>query len=283
MATAAEASLARVVDDHLAWLVHWHHLAFFVTSARAETAHALVPPASFAAWFKGPAQELPQEQPIIDRLAILHDQLHTLARLTLLKAPEGQPLSESDYRAVMAKYQGFMNGVRQLEKAFAVAASGLDLLTGLRSRVGLADDILREQVRMKRGGKPFCLALIDLDHFKQVNDTYGHDGGDTVLAGAANIITRTIRAYDDAYRLGGEEFLVVFKENTLDEAKLATERLRAALQATPLPVPGRPPVFITASFGLIMANASADIDDLLKETDKALYKAKEDGRNCVRF
>ncbi|NDG04164.1 MAG: GGDEF domain-containing protein [Alphaproteobacteria bacterium] len=103
------------------------------------------------------------------------------------------------------------------------------------------------------------------------------------MAGAANIITRTIRAYDDAYRLGGEEFLVVFKENTLDEAKLATERLRAALQATPLPVPGRPPVFITASFGLIMANASADIDDLLKETDKALYKAKEDGRNCVRF
>jgi len=235
----------------------------------------------FISWYQQAAILLPQDQPVLDRLAIVHDQMHTMARLVLMKIPDGQALSAEDYESVIGKFQGFMAGIRRLERAFAVAASGLDTLTGLRSRVGMADDVSREIDRFQRTGKPFCLAIVDIDHFKNVNDTYGHDVGDQVLAATADVISRQIRSFDDAYRLGGEEFLICLKETTLTDAERVIERLREALAGWPIPLAGHEPLRITASFGLAPARDNRTLDELIHTADQALYQAKHDGRNRV--
>lgn len=277
-------ALASVVDEHLDWLCAWHRLAFLSGSLRAEAVLQLPPPASFINWYRQAAERLPQEQPVLDRLAVLHDQFHTMARLVLMKTPDGQSVVPEDYEAVIGKFQGFMAGIRRLERAFAVAASGLDVLTGLRSRVGLAEDIGREIDRFRRNGKPFCLAIADIDHFKRVNDTHGHAAGDLVLAATADVISRHIRSFDDAYRLGGEEFLICLKETTLEDARKVIERLRVALAGWPIQLSeGQETLRITASFGLAPVRDTAMLDELLQAADRALYRAKAQGRNRVEI
>ncbi len=282
--TPSGTALASVVDEHLDWLCAWHRLAFLSGRQRAEAVLQLSPPSSFITWYQQAAERLPQEQPVLDRLAVLHDQFHTMARLVLMKTPDGQTLAPEDYEAVIGKFQGFMAGIRRLERAFTVAASGLDLLTGLRSRVGMAEEIAREIDRFQRNGKPFCLAIADIDHFKRVNDTYGHAIGDQVLAATANVIGRHIRSFDDAYRLGGEEFLICLKETTLEDARKVIERLRAALAGWPIQLgSGQEPLRVTASFGLAPVRGATALDVLLQAADSALYRAKAQGRNRVEI
>ncbi len=279
--TQSGAALGRVVDEHLDWFATWHRLAFIATVGRAHAVPQLLPPPSFVAWYQQAAEQLPQDQPVLDRLAVLHDQMHMLARLVLMKTPEGQSLAAEDYDAVVGKFQGFIGGVRRLERAFAIAASGLDTLTGLRSRVGMADDMAREIDRFNRTGKPFCLAIADIDHFKKVNDTYGHEVGDQVLAATADVISRHIRSFDDAYRLGGEEFMICLKETALEDATKVLERLRAALAQWSIPLQGHEPLRVTASFGIVTITPEATLSDLLRTADQALYQAKHGGRNRV--
>jgi len=274
-------SLSQTVDDHIGWLAGWHRLAFLDLAARAEAAKKLAPPESFAIWYKSALASLPQDQPSIDRMAVLHDQLHTLAKLVLMKTPEGKPVDRKDYESVIAKYDELMQGLRRLERAFAVAASGLDLLTGLRSRVGLKEDLAREHSRFLRAGKPFCIAIMDIDHFKAINDTHGHDAGDHVLAAVADHVSRSLRPFDDAYRMGGEEFLLCLKDADLATGLKVLERLRASLEALPITLSNSKSINITASFGLTSSAPDMTAEAMLHRADQALYRAKNQGRNMI--
>lgn len=280
-------SLAQIVDEHLAWIAAWHNAAFFVQDRgpeqRQNLAEAVRPPAAFHRWFEQTGDQLVAQQPVIDRLAITHDQLHTLARMVVLKNAPGQGISQDDYALVMARFDEFMSGLRRLERAFAVAASGLDPLTGLRSRVGLHAELEREQSRLDRGGKSFCVALCDIDHFKSVNDQHGHGAGDRVLAAVADVISRQLRSFDDAFRAGGEEFLLCFKETDLAEGYGVLERIRSALAATHIPLPEGGPVTVTASFGLAEARRGQPAEGLIENADRALYAAKRKGRNRIEI
>src|ERR1700722_5989062 len=104
-------SLSQTVDDHIAWLIGWHRLAFLDVEHRAGQAKKFASPQSFSEWYKTALNRLPQDQPAVDRLAILHDQLHTLARLVLMKTPYGAIVGSKDYESVIAKYDGFMHYV----------------------------------------------------------------------------------------------------------------------------------------------------------------------------
>lgn len=200
---------------------------------------------------------------MLDRLAVLHDQFHTMARLVLMKTPDGQTLAPEDYEAVIGKFQGLLRPVSRLERAFSVAASGLDLLTGLRSRVGMAEEIAREIDRFQRNGKPFCLSYCRQDHFKRVNDTYGHAIGDQVLAATANVIGRHIRSFDDAIAGRWNRSSICLKETTLEDARKVIER-RAALAGWPIELgPGQEPLRVTASFGLAPVRGATALDVLL--------------------
>jgi diguanylate cyclase (GGDEF)-like protein len=274
-------SLAQTVDDHIAWLIEWHRLAFLDLACRASQAKKFASPPSFAEWYKTALNMLPQDQPAIDRIAVLHDQLHQLTRLVLLKTPDGVPVDSKDHESVIAKFEELMQGLRRLERAFSVAASGIDLLTGLRSRVGLKEDLEREYNRFLRTAKPFCIAMMDIDYFKSINDKYGHDAGDKVLAAVADHVSRSIRSFDDAYRLGGEEFLIAMKETDLGAGLKVVERLRAGLEQLPIQLGSGLPIGVTASFGLAMATDDVPVDELLRRVDQGLYRAKNKGRNAI--
>ncbi len=141
--------------------------------------------------------------------------------------------------------------------------------------------ITRALARFARTQQPFCLALADIDHFKCVNDRYGHDAGDGVLAATAAHISRSIRAMDEAFGMGGEEFLVGLKNTTLGYAVPIIERLRRDLEQAAMGLPDGRTLRITASFGLAEAAPGLGVDRLIKHADAALYEAKQTGRNRV--
>lgn len=275
--------LAQAVDEHSDWLIAWNRLAFLDQRPRSLQVVDLPQPASFAAWREQAVSTLPQDQPAIEKLVAVHDQLHTLSRLVLMKTPDQQAVASDDYESVVGKYQELIHGLRRLEQAFALVASRMDPLTGLRTRVGLQDDLQRELGRSVRNGKSFCLAIVDIDHFKKVNDTYGHDAGDRVLMAVANHISRGLRVFDDAYRLGGEEFLLCLKDSDKIGGLTVLERLRLGLARKPVPLENGKMVPVTASFGMIISTPDAKIDEMMVRADQALYRAKNEGRNCIKL
>ncbi|HVY12326.1 MAG TPA: diguanylate cyclase [Alphaproteobacteria bacterium] len=273
--------LGKVVDDHIAWLSQWHQAAFYSGEERAQRANELKIPPSFLQWHERAHHAMAGQAPVLERLSQLHDQLHTSAKLVLLKSPPDEALPIEDYEKVLGRFDEFVTAVRRLERAFSEAAAGLDPLTGLRTRTGLQEDFNREMNRFKNAGTPFVAALCDIDHFKAVNDGYGHETGDKVLVAVANALLRHIRTYDDAYRLGGEEFLLILKGLDASSAEPVLERLRAALSRTELKAPDGTPLHVTASFGFTMVKEGKSLDQHLAEADQALYRAKREGRNRV--
>ncbi len=155
-----------------------------------------------------------------------------------------------------------------------------DALTSVGNRLRLAEDLDALCGRVVRYGHAYCVALLDVDHFKAFNDGAGHLAGDDVLRTVAGALAQTIRRGDALYRYGGEEFLVLLPEQRLDGAALAGERLRAAVEALGLEHPDGGTV--TASVGVAgLGGATCSPDALFELADRALYRAKEGGRNRV--
>jgi diguanylate cyclase (GGDEF)-like protein len=152
-----------------------------------------------------------------------------------------------------------------------------DPLTGLSNRRGGERHIANEISRAKRERRPLSCVLIDLDRFKQVNDTFGHQAGDQLLRDVSNLLRRTMRAYDILVRWGGEEFLLVLPGVDSDAARMLAERMRIVVEA--LDTHGIGPV--TLSAGVAGFESDYDFAATLKTADRRLYQAKASGRNCV--
>ena len=167
-----------------------------------------------------------------------------------------------------------------LEKS--IEAAVVDSLTGLHNRRYLENalgGLLRTAVGRNR---PLCVMLLDLDHFKSVNDTYGHDVGDEVLRTFAHRLRDVVRAGDLVCRLGGEEFIVVLPETRLDVAERVAERIRSTVGQTPFSVmTGTRQIEVTVSIGLADRGRDGEPAALMKRADQALYGAKHGGRNRV--
>lgn len=285
--------LGAVLDTHLRWFGFWHRCVFFYGGwGDGEVAEAA--PASFAAWCAAASRDDLAQQPAVARLAELHERMHRQAKLMQLKGAAGHPPAPLEYEQVARLFEEFTGLLRRMERAFGAAASGLDPLTGLRSRHGMVQTVSAEIERLVMGGPSFCLALCDLDHFKRVNETLGHGAGDQALAGAAGILSRSLGDWDEVFRMGGEEFLILMRGCPLDEAGKRTERLRQTLATEPSMLGDGRTVSLTASFGLVEARsgtgrAYADgqkaeaftADELLNRAGRALKHAKQTGRDRV--
>jgi diguanylate cyclase (GGDEF)-like protein len=157
--------------------------------------------------------------------------------------------------------------------------SHTDSLTGIWNRSAIVEMLRREVGHARRSGKSVAVALADLDHFKQINDRYGHSAGDEVLVEAARRLTARIRSYDAVGRYGGEEFLIVLPESEEESALEIADRVRRTFEETPFQVDGQS-VRATISIGVATAR-NADPEQLVDLADEALYRAKNHGRNRV--
>jgi two-component system cell cycle response regulator len=165
----------------------------------------------------------------------------------------------------------------------AIELAVVDALTGLSNRRFLETHLAQSLDRAAHMGRPLSLMILDIDHFKSVNDTHGHDAGDEVLKVFARRIKRVLRASDLVCRLGGEEFVVVMPDTPLAVAERVAERVRAAVEREPFPLDpsGLRTIAVTTSVGLAERGADANSDALLRRADKALYASKMAGRNRV--
>lgn len=162
-----------------------------------------------------------------------------------------------------------------------MALASTDMLTGAVSRRAFFERAEQELSAARRNGRPVSILVADLDHFKKVNDTYGHKGGDAALKAFAAVCAEVLRPHDTLGRIGGEEFSILLPETTLVEALSIGERLRAAVENHPIPV-GNTVIRITTSLGVAEVDACAQsIEPALSAGDRALYRAKEKGRNQV--
>jgi len=158
-----------------------------------------------------------------------------------------------------------------------------DPLTGLPNRRQLTEDIASQISILSESGQRAGVAMIDVDHFKRLNDDFGHRVGDVSLQKIASVMRNALREGDMVYRYGGEEFVAIFKGASGPEALVAAERLRLAVETTPLTGDQLEPVGpVTISIGIaLLPDHGGDIDALIEMADKAMYRAKECGRNRV--
>ncbi len=155
-----------------------------------------------------------------------------------------------------------------------------DALTGLQNRQSANEHLRQEFLRLKRSGSSYAVFFMDIDHFKKVNDTYGHETGDQVLQQLGNLLTTSLRQTDFVARFGGEEFLAILPDTGTDEALTIAEKIRSTVLNHTMPVVQK----ITISIGVTVALVEdKNEDEAVHRADSALYKAKAEGRNTVRF
>jgi diguanylate cyclase (GGDEF)-like protein len=164
----------------------------------------------------------------------------------------------------------------------ALRSAHTDPLTGTYNRAALDSTLKRELDLARRNGTPFSVILLDVDHFKQINDTHGHAAGDNVLRELARCLMRTVRGTDMIYRYGGEEFVVLLNNTGINGALLLAERIRRNVAALDCLCEGAC-LHITVSAGVGTLDADDSETSLIEHADRALYEAKGSGRNCVRY
>ncbi len=165
------------------------------------------------------------------------------------------------------------------QKLLQIQAS-TDALTGIANRAAVSERLAAELSRAKREDRPVCVAMLDIDHFKQVNDRYGHAAGDAVLKAVTGVISRSLRAYDMVGRLGGEEFLIVAPGADKIGADGLCERIRRDVEAQRTSFDGTV-INVTASIGFAVSKGDVDVENLIHLADEAMYRAKTAGRNRV--
>lgn len=176
--------------------------------------------------------------------------------------------------------EALVNSIK-LQREYEHVAS-TDGLTGLHNRRWLDDSFRRQMNRCERNGQPCSIIMLDIDHFKQMNDRFGHLAGDRVLCTVAQVLLNMLRPTDLVARYGGEEFALCLPETPLKGAWNIADRLRKAIANTPTPFEeGKLLPAANVSLGIAAMQPNQSLDSLLSAADAALYRAKANGRNCI--
>ena len=222
--------------------------------------------------------------PALDGLAVPLLGQERLIGLLIVGRKEGSrayPAEELDLLNLLAHHVAIV-----FENARLFASATYEGLTGLLRREAILEQLDRELERALRYGRPLTVAMADLDHFKAINDRHGHLAGDSLLRRMAQVIAGGLRGTDWIGRYGGEEFLLVLPETGMEGAAAVAEKIRHAVQGTPVPLDDGTPARATVSIGLASLDAAAGQGkvhgrDLIAAADRSLYEAKHAGRNRV--
>jgi two-component system, cell cycle response regulator len=215
--------------------------------------------------------------PLVSRVSFGANKVGILA---MSAGPRGASRDDETFlRMVASELGGSLRMLSLVEDARRLAAT--DALTGLLNRRAFVDAMVRERSRADRHLFQMSLLLLDVDHFKRVNDTRGHAAGDAVLRGVANVLTRMARKSDLVARWGGEEFVIALTQTGEAGARVAAERVRRAIADAVHILDDGEKLSVTASVGLASAQPLWTVDDLVTRADEAMYAAKSRGRNRV--
>ena len=188
----------------------------------------------------------------------------------------------SERKAAQEKQEQLIQELLDLKKKLEISVR-TDPLTDLPNRRGLAEKLEYEKIRFDRSKNPFTVVIGDIDHFKSINDSFGHDAGDHILKNIARMLRDNSRKQDIVSRWGGEEFIILLPETDLGNGAILAEKLRDKIESEVFVYEGKK-IPVTLSFGLSVYNKKdLKMDDVIKQADECLYEAKNSGRNKVVF
>jgi diguanylate cyclase len=261
---------------HVDWLQRWYRAVVNGTEL-PQTANDKCP---FHHWHRQSAELFGGFEGFRE-LAELHDEVHARAGEISARVIAGQSVTTSDYEALMHQLIVFGTAAQGVEREAWKVLATVDPLTGLANRQSMRSQLMRERDRTIRQQLPCCLGLVDIDHFKKVNDTFGHAQGDKVLRAVSGLLQSAVRPYDEVYRYGGEEFLLCLPGTDLDGGVLVAERIRKGIAALTITADDGRPIPVTATIGLSAIHPDHSVEDTIEQADKALYDGKRNGRNRV--
>lgn len=234
-------------------------------------------------WLEHESNEFIRGQPEYAKATAYHRKVHELAR-ELCEAVR------DDAEIALEDYEKFAEAVAHLDRSLEALVNELwdllrftDPLTGIATRFAMLPRLKQERERIQRTGGVCSVCMVDLDRFKAINDTHGHEAGDRVLEAVSDYLVRNLRRYDQVCRYGGEEFVLMLPDTSPESAYPVVDRLRRGLAETPIAATEDEVIHMTASFGIAPLAADQDVAESIGHADAAMYQAKRAGRDKVRL
>lgn len=276
-------TLERADQNHQLWLRRLH--SGLITGRPAFADDILDPIAhqrcKFGLWYYHEAAGVIREHPHFTAIEALHRRMHDQGRLLAGKAQEGRAIREDEYAHFMDLQKGLCERLVGLREELQVLRYSFDALTGTLNRQACELLLNQEFARVSREQETCCLSLVDIDHFKSINDTYGHMVGDHVIKTLSGLLREQLRPYDTICRYGGEEFLISLPNTDLAQAEEILERLRREIAGREIGFEAGD-IRVTVSCGLARLDTRVPLAETVRRADEALYAAKAAGRNCIR-
>jgi diguanylate cyclase (GGDEF)-like protein len=239
---------------------------------------------NFGKWFYSIENEIPSTHHRFTSIEKTHKVMHQLAAKLLLESQEHDQVSVLDYDNFSKAIEDMRIELNNLKHEFETLLYEHDSLTGATTRLGILPT-LKEQLELIQRGvqSDCCIAMMDLDNFKMINDSFGHPAGDHVLSSVIQYVIEQLRPYDKVFRYGGEEFIILMQQTDLTAGYTLIERLRKGIQSLSIKVEGNNLIQVTASFGVVKLDPNLSVENSIELADKAMYKAKASGRNIVNI
>ncbi|MBU0593888.1 MAG: diguanylate cyclase [Gammaproteobacteria bacterium] len=215
----------------------------------------------------------------VQHIDAVHKAMHDTIRAICADVMTGRPGQSADLEVFERSQSELLTQLARLKTLTLSNAVRHDPLTGLPLRYGIESDFSLCQKDARRNRTLLYVAMIDVDHFKLINDNHGHPEGDMVLRHLAGTLKKSLRGNDPLYRFGGEEFLWLMRCQSAEEAEQSARRIVATISSTPVPITNNEPLALTVTLGLALVGEQEDIASAIKRADMALYEGKKAGRN----
>lgn len=274
-------AIERAIAQQTQWFKTWHEQVICNHDLSGFDVKA-VGDLPLGAWFEGDESQPFRNNPGFSILGERLQEIVIQVQMFLSETEDDKPHPVDSYTQFMNTLMDLNTQVQQLQNDAWRGLTRMDPLTGVRNRHDMIVDLDVERERARRAAQPCSVAMVDLDHFKVLNDDHGHVVGDQVLRHVSTLFAEQLRPYDMVYRYGGEEFLLCLPSTDLNTAKTVLDRLRTKIADTAMPF-GKDggDIFVTASFGVTEIDTVEHIVKSIERADMALYDVKHAGRNAV--
>ncbi|ODU02345.1 MAG: diguanylate cyclase [Thiobacillus sp. SCN 63-1177] len=234
----------------------------------------------FGSWFMSSRAEFEAlDAQAAQRVEAVHQAMHDAIRSICTRVLAEQPGNHADLEAFEQSQSELLVLLARFKTLILTKAVRHDPLTGLPLRYGIENDFALYRKAARRNRTLLYVAMIDVDHFKPINDTHGHLVGDLVLRQLADVLKQTLRSNEPLYRFGGEEFLWLLQCHSAAEAEQSAQRLLGAVRTASVPIPDGAPLALTVTLGLARVREQDDLSSAIMRADLALYEGKKSGRD----